>query len=100
MTRIVVMNFKKGRGAEFRTLFDGWKDSIAAFPGCNSLRLVKDMSDPDRFMTISEWTAPSDLESYRNSELFANVWPMVKPMFRERALAWSVETEFESVRSV
>jgi quinol monooxygenase YgiN len=90
------MTFQEGRGKRFLELFDGWKKHIAAFPGCTSLKLVQDINDPDVFMTISEWNAPADLEAYRHSELFSQVWPIVKPMFREKARAWSVETSYSS----
>ncbi len=96
MIRIVVMSFKEGQGTEFRKLFDGWKDSIASFPGCEHLRLVQDIHDPDVYMTISTWRGPEDLDAYRHSDLFAKVWPTVKPMFREKACAWSVESDWES----
>ena len=95
-TRIVVMTFQNGKGDEFRAHFEGWKHRIAGFPGCTSLRLVQDMADPDRYMTISSWDSPEDLENYRNSELFAGVWPVVKALFRQKAQAWSVSEDWSS----
>ena len=96
MIRIVVMSFQQGLGIRFRELFDGWKNDIAAFPGCEKLQLVQDINDPDVFMTISSWRHQEDLEAYRSSDLFAKVWPTVKPMFREKARAWSVEHDWDS----
>ena len=98
-TRIVVLSFQDGKGKIFRSLFDGWKEQIASFPGCAQLRLVRDKKDPDIYMTISEWKHPDDLERYRNSKLFASVWPVVKPMFKEKAQAWSVEADWDSGHS-
>jgi len=95
-TRIVVLSFQDGKGKTFRSLFDGWKEQIASFPGCLQLRLVRDTKNPDTYMTISQWRHPDDLERYRNSELFARVWPVVKDMFKEKARAWSVEADWNS----
>ena len=33
------------------------------------------MEDPRVFFTYSVWDSPSDLEAYRTSDVFADVWP-------------------------
>ena len=39
-----------------------------------------------------KWEKESDLETYRNTELFKGVWATTKPMFASKAGAWSVDT--------
>ena len=47
------------------------------------------------FFTYSYWNSENDLNEYRNSELFAKVWAETKPMFAEKAQAWSVACKVE-----
>jgi len=50
------------------------------------------------FFTYSKWEKESDLETYRNSELFKGVWATTKPMFEAKANAWSVDTHSEVIK--
>ncbi len=91
IVRIVKMTFKPAEVATFRTLFEGWKPRIRAFPGCQHLELLADVDDPGVFFTYSHWDGPSDLDAYRDSEVFASVWPTVKGLFAAPAEAWTLE---------
>jgi autoinducer 2-degrading protein len=62
---------------------------ILRFGGCTFLQLVQDLDQPSKFMTFSHWDSEADLDSYRNSELFIGFWKQVKPLFSEKAEAWS-----------
>jgi heme-degrading monooxygenase HmoA len=53
---------------------------------------MKDLNDECTFFTISHWNSEDDLESYRNSYLFKNIWSKVKPLFAKKAEAWSLST--------
>lgn len=91
--RIVKMTFMPEEVATFQELFEGWKPSIRAFPGCTHLELLHATKDPCVFFTYSHWTGEEALEAYRNSEVFANVWPTVKALFAAPAEAWTVDRE-------
>lgn len=89
--RIVKMTFEKGKADTFLEVFNRSKMQIASFPGCKSLKLLRDTKDDHVFFTYSIWDEESSLQNYRNSELFAITWSQTKPLFRDKASAWSVQ---------
>jgi len=91
-TRIVKMEFKPEEIENFLTNFEEVKEKIRNFPGCQFLELYRDKYNTDIFFTYSKWSHENDLENYRKSDLFKNVWATTKPMFRSKAQAWSVDT--------
>ena len=91
-TRIVKMEFKAENVTAFLSNFKEVKSKIRGFPGCLFLELYSDKKDETIYFTYSRWENESDLEMYRNSELFKGVWATTKPMFRSKAQAWSVDT--------
>lgn len=93
IVRIVKMTFALEHVGRFQELFDGWKARIRAFPGCRHLELLHDVADPRVFFTYSHWDTTTDLEAYRQSAVFSEVWPTVKPLFAAPTEAWTVERE-------
>ena len=91
-TRIVKMEFKPEEISLFQFNFEKIKEKIRSFPGCTFLELYQDKNDSTIFFTYSRWENESDLEIYRNSDLFKNVWTTTKLMFRSKPQAWSVDT--------
>ena len=91
--RIVKMTFEPEHIGRFPALFVGWKPRIRSFPGCRHLELLHDVDDPRVFFTYSHWDGPSALEAYRVSDVFADVWPVVKALFAAPAEAWTVDRE-------
>ena len=91
-TRIVKMEFQEDKVAQFLANFETIKHKIRTFKGCMHLELWRDKNQPTIFFTYSKWEKESDLETYRNSELFKGVWATTKPMFASKAGAWSVDT--------
>ena len=85
------MTFNADQITEFTSNFEKVKDKIRSFPGCDFLELYQDQNDKTIFFTYSYWQSETDLENYRNSELFKNVWGKTKPMFARKAEAWSVD---------
>lgn len=94
--RIVKMTFKEDKVSDFQKIFEDSKHKIRKQPGCVHLELLRDLNAPNVFMTYSYWRNPSDLENYRNSELFGVVWKSTKALFAEKAEAWSVDREWVS----
>lgn len=91
IVRVVKMTFRPEEVTRFLDLFEGWRHRIIAFPGCQHLELLHDVDDERVLFTYSVWQGPEDLEAYRNSDVFAGVWPVVKKLFAEPAQAWTLD---------
>ncbi|GAA0871973.1 antibiotic biosynthesis monooxygenase [Gangjinia marincola] len=91
LVRIVKMTFQKDKINNFEALFDEVKHKIRNSPGCRLLELYQDQNNPQVFFTYSYWVAEEDLENYRHSPLFNEVWTKTKAMFAGKPEAWSVD---------
>lgn len=91
IVRLVKMTFRPEATAQFQDLFEGWRHRIVAMPGCAHLELLQGTDEPHVFFTYSEWASVDHLEAYRNSDVFASVWPVVKGLFAAKAEAWTVD---------
>ena len=89
--RIVKMSFHTKHIAEFLSIFEEKKQFIRNSEGCKLLELYQDKTTPEIFFTYSYWDEEKDLENYRNSELFKNVWAKTKALFNDKPEAWSVD---------
>jgi autoinducer 2-degrading protein len=89
--RIVKMGFHEDKVTAFLDNFEQVKQDIRNFPGNRFLELYRDRNDPTVFFTYSYWETEADLENYRTSELFIEVWAYTKQLFRQKAEAWSVD---------
>lgn len=91
LVRIVKMGFHKQNIDVFLKHFDANKTKIRGFKGCSLLELYRDKNDPTIFFTYSYWKTEKDLELYRKSDIFINVWSKTKPLFSIKPEAWSVD---------
>ncbi|GAB5558255.1 MAG: antibiotic biosynthesis monooxygenase [Schleiferiaceae bacterium] len=91
MIRIVKMEFDPAKVEDFKKLFDGVKEKIRAFEGCQYLELLQQTQGGNIFFTYSVWEDEKYLENYRSSELFATVWAETKKGFAGKPEAWSVD---------
>ena len=89
--RIVKMSFHQRHIDEFLSMFEEKKTFIRASEGCTLLELYQDKNNSEIFFTYSYWEKEQDLENYRNSALFKNVWAQTKQYFNDKPLAWSVD---------
>jgi quinol monooxygenase YgiN len=87
--RIVKMHFKEESIADFLSIFEYSHTKIRAYEGCHHLQLLKDVDDETIFFTLSHWESSAALEKYRKSELFQSTWSKTRPLFKDRAQAWS-----------
>jgi len=87
--RIVKMTFLPEKVNDFLDVFEFSKEKIRNRPGCLSLQLIQDPLKPNVLFTSSIWESESDLESYRDSELFIETWRKTKIHFSEKAEAKS-----------
>ena len=94
--RIVKMSFQEDKVEAFLNNFNENKLAIRSFEGCKLLELYRDKTNSNIFFTYSYWDDESDLENYRHSELFKNVWANTKALFNAKPEAWSVD-KYESL---
>ena len=94
LVRIVKMSFREEHIDEFIENFNSQKEQIRHFEGCNFLELYRDKHNTNIFFTYSFWDSESDLERYRNSDLFTQIWSKTKPFFNDKPQAWSVDKLF------
>jgi quinol monooxygenase YgiN len=92
LIRYVRMTFREDKIEEFQEIFETSKDKIKAMEGCQYLELLRDINQPNVFMTHSHWNSGTDLNNYRDSELFRTTWAKTKVLFAEKPLAFSVES--------
>jgi hypothetical protein len=90
LIRIVQLTFKEEHTGEFLDNFERNKSEIRAFEGCLHVKLLQDNDTPNKFFTYSKWKSRDHLENYRKSQLFKEVWSKTKPLFSEKAKAWSL----------
>lgn len=89
--RIVKMSFEPSKIEAFLAYFETKKELIRGFDGCDFLELYRDKTNTNIFFTYSYWKEESDLENYRNSDLFKSVWAITKQSFNAKPEAWSVD---------
>ena len=93
ITRIVRMEFQMDHVDDFLVHFNSIKSLIRNFPGVLHLELHRDTSQSNVFYTYSKWNDESDLEVYRDSELFKVTWAQVKLWFGAKPRAFSLREE-------
>jgi len=91
ITRIVKMTFKPEYINDFANYYNSIKHKVAGQPGCNGVKLLKEIGETGVFFTYSNWDSVNDLNNYRNTEAFGEIWPTVKNWFASKAEAWSLE---------
>jgi quinol monooxygenase YgiN len=89
INRIVRLSFEPKLVNDFLAVFENSKNHIANFPGCHGLTLLQDANYSNIYYTYSLWLNESDLEKYRNSELFETTWAATKKMFNAKPMAFS-----------
>jgi len=89
--RIVKMSFHQEHITAFLDNFEQMKTRIRNAEGNRLLELYQDKNDPRIFFTYSYWETEENLENYRRSELFYDVWTFTKKLFNAKPEAWSVD---------
>ena len=90
LIRIVKLTIREENISRFEQIFDQTKETIRNFNGCKRLELYHDLDDPRLFFTYSYWDSEADLEAYRDSDFFKNVWGKTKLLFEHKPEAWSL----------
>ncbi len=82
---------------QFRSIFEASRGLIQGCEGCIDVKLMRDVTNTDQFFTLSTWKDEAALEAYRSSVLFRGTWQKVKPLFSQKAEAWSLTEQFSEV---
>ncbi|MHB1178353.1 MAG: putative quinol monooxygenase [Daejeonella sp.] len=90
ITRVVKMTIQPAQVHQFEKIFNDSVDRIRVYEGCIDVQLMKDVSQENVFFTLSKWKTETALNTYRSSGFFKLTWSKVKPLFAERAEAWSL----------
>ncbi|BAO56298.1 putative quinol monooxygenase [Nonlabens marinus] len=90
IVRIVQMHFHAHLVADFETMFEEIKENIREQPGCQLLELYQGADDAQTFFTYSYWESEADLNNYRHSTLFKEIWPKTKALFDRKPIAHTV----------
>ena len=88
--RIVKLTFQKEYIPDFLEIFEESKHRIRTSKGCNFVELYQDQTNECVFFTYSCWDDVYDLDQYRNSSFFKDVWGRTKILFSDKPEAWSV----------
>lgn len=99
ITRIVKLEFDEDQTEEFLRFFDTVANQINDFPGCKGMKLYQDIERPNIIITYSYWNSEEELSNYRNSDVFNEIWPKIKPWFSAKPVAWSVGAYFDGFKS-
>jgi len=89
--RIVKLSFKPEFVEDFIQIFKDSESLIKNFEGCQHVELLNDINQRNIFFTYSYWRSENDLNQYRQSDLFNNVWAKTKILFNDKPEAWSVD---------
>ncbi len=89
--RIVKMSFHQENIPVFLDNFEIMKEKIRNSQGNRFLELYQDKNNQNVFFTYSFWETEQDLENYRQSALFDEVWTFTKKLFNDKPVAWSVD---------
>jgi quinol monooxygenase YgiN len=95
ITRIVKLTFEEEKINDFLAFFDTINTRVSTFENCYGMRLMQDLHQPNVVFTYSNWENENALNKYRDSDLFSGVWKTIKPWFKSKAEAWTVDTYFE-----
>jgi len=95
IVRIVKMTFRPEHTEAFINFFEAYKMQIRNSPGCSYLQVLQDKNNPNIIFSYSHWAEENDLENYRKSEVFREVWPRTKALFHADAEAWTTKVLHE-----
>jgi heme-degrading monooxygenase HmoA len=90
LIRIVKLSFHQENIPAFMDNFELMKQHIRNASGNRLLELYQDKSNPCVFFTYSYWETEEDLNNYRKSALFDEIWTFTKKLFNDKPEAWSV----------
>jgi quinol monooxygenase YgiN len=98
ITRIVKLEFQNEKVEEFLSFFENIKYDVNNYTGCYGMQLLQDKSNPAIIFTYSLWESDAALDNYRNSNVFGQIWPRIKPWFASKPEAWTLTNYFSGMQ--
>lgn len=87
--RIVKLTIREECCLDFTSLFNESKEVILNFRGCRYVECLQSTADNRIFFTYSHWDREEDLNRYRHSDTFRQIWSRTKALFDDAPEAWS-----------
>jgi quinol monooxygenase YgiN len=97
--RIVKLTFQEEKVNDFLSFFETIKLKVNSFSGCLGMQLVQDVKNKNIIFTYSKWESEIELNHYRDSETFGEVWPTIKPWFEAKTEAWTTKVVFNGLEN-
>lgn len=91
IVRVVRLTLSEEHVSAFEEVFRTHQSAIASQPGCLGVEMLMDPEDSRIRGTLSRWQSEDDLNAYRASSLFGEVWPVTKRLFAAKPEVWSYE---------
>lgn len=91
--RFVKLTFEEKYRQQFIEIFQEHRLKMLNQEICIQLDLLEDTKQNGLFFTHSIWQSEEALQAYRDSNYFNQIWSLVKPWFREKAEAWSLNSQ-------
>ena len=99
LVRIVKLHFQEDKVDDFLAFFEKTKYKVNDFPGCLGMKLLRGSDDPSIIFTYSHWEKAENLENYRKSDTFGEIWTCIKPWFKNKPEAWSLQEHFNGFKT-
>ncbi len=87
--RIVKLTIDPAKKEAFISIFKNNNHHIKACEGCVGVELLQDQKYSNIFFTYSHWKEETDLDTYRQSEIFGVIWKATKATFCGPPEAWT-----------
>jgi quinol monooxygenase YgiN len=84
------MTFNTEHVRDFIKFSSEIKQSILSQTGCLYLDILQDINNSEIFFSHSRWQSEEDLNIYRASDFFRNIWPKARIWFADKPQAWSL----------
>ena len=91
IVRVVRLTLSEENVSAFEEVFRTHQDAIASQPGCMGVEMLSDPDDNCIRGTLSRWRSEEDLNAYRASSLFGEVWTVTKSLFAAKPVVWTYE---------
>lgn len=93
--RFVKMTFHPEHVEAFLEKVNERKERIRQFEGCTYLQILQDVNNPCIIFSHSYWNSVEDLDNYRYSDFFKEIWTVSKEKFAAPPEAWSTQSLHE-----
>ncbi|MBI4648104.1 MAG: antibiotic biosynthesis monooxygenase [Bacteroidia bacterium] len=95
ITRIVKVSVHDSKIDDFVSFMESVRDHMLAFNGCEHWEVLNDKTNKNIFFSYSIWKSEKELEAYKYSTLYKQIWSTCKQWFTKESQAWTVDNIFD-----